>query len=171
MSETRGETVERESVKMNTNESVFVSNFKHNVFAHVTSWVSILLGVLILGYGAYSTSYPFKTLDNMGFKILDDQKRVVAGIGKIITVELIVYKHTNLPCRYSFGLLDGYYQMIDSGTSNIPIGQSVILKKLKVSEELPAGIYRVQYTASYDISPLRTITKTFVTSNTFTVEP
>ena len=136
----------------------------------VLYWMMMGAGALMIIGSSVALWWPYKTLDVTSFQVIADKPRA-AAVGQLIKIEIDCIKYTELPCRYSFGLLDGYYQVVESGVSNIPLGHSKIKKNIKVSEEVPSGEYRVQFTVAYDVNFLRTITKTFTTDNIFTVEP
>lgn len=127
------------------------------------------IGLFLLAI-CFALWWPYQTIEVTAFKVIAERPRA-AAVGQLISIEADAIKYTPIPCRYSFGLLDGYYQVTESGVSNLPIGRIKIKKNIKVSEEVPAGVYRVQFTVSYDVNPIRTITKTFLTDNTFTIEP
>jgi hypothetical protein len=137
---------------------------------NIFSYISIVITFVFLIGVSIALFWPYQTLDITSFKVIAENPRA-AAVGQLISIEADCTKYTTLPCRYSFGLLDGYYQVTESGVSNLPAGHIKIKKKIKVSEEVPAGVYKVQFTVAYDVNPIRTITKVFVTDNTFTIEP
>ena len=137
---------------------------------NTASHISIVLAFMFLAGLSVALFWPYDTIEVTSFKVIAEKPRA-AALGQLIGVELDCIKYTKLPCRYSFGLLDGYYQVAESGVSNLPTGHIKIKKNIKVSEEVPPGIYKVQFTVSYDLNPIRTITKAFLTDNTFTIEP
>lgn len=141
-----------------------------NKYKNIFSSLSLIIAFLFLMTITGALLWPYETIEVKRFHVTDEVPRA-AKLGHLIGIEMDCYKYTQLPCRYSIGLLDGYYQVVESGISNLPLGQIKIKKNIKVSEEVPAGVYRVQFTIAYDVNPIRTITKTFITENTFTVEP
>lgn len=141
-----------------------------NKYLNILSAISIIITFFFLVGISFALFWPYQTLDITSFRVIAENPRA-AALGQLISIEADCVKYTMLPCRYSFGLLDGYYQVAESGVSNLPAGQIKIKKKIKVSEEVPAGVYKVQFTVAYDVNPIRTITKTFVTDNTFTIVP
>jgi hypothetical protein len=125
----------------------------YNLLAYV--FVFIMFAIVATGFGL--ALYPFKTLDvKQPIQILNTNKEVCAG--QYLEYKFEYKKFTNKPALVSKQLVNDYIITFDDYTSNVPIGEGIVLNRtgVKIPENAPTGRYKLRIAFTYHINPFST---------------
>jgi hypothetical protein len=132
---------------------------------NVFSWIVLTLAFGFLLLVGWWLVYPYQTIDIQSAKVLTP----IVAKGEDLEIEVIYNKHANLPSTVTKDLINGDIVHIpSSGISNVPIGQNKVITHQIIPYESDLGEARLKETITYQVNPLRTITKEFITDK-FTI--
>lgn len=123
------------------------------------SYIVLVFTFAFLCLMGYWLIYPYKTIEVKSIKVLTP----VVVRGEDLRIEVHYIKYTNSPAEYNKDLINGDIVHIDTGKSNVPCGEHTVVIHQRIPMEADLGEARMKETLQYQINPIRTITKEFIT--------
>jgi hypothetical protein len=149
---------------------------RHDNIMNTASYIILSITGVFIIIALIGLIYPYRTIDFYDFKITSIETRQ-ANTGYIVTASWSFQKYIHKPTSYSISLIpihnDSDYistiYILESGSVNSDVGFHKSQKAIKISEEIPRGCYQLSASLTYQVNPIRQITRTFVTKNTLVI--
>jgi hypothetical protein len=132
-----------------------------------TVWVTIILGISLIGYICYLLFAPVKTLvvKNSPMPIIGSK---VLKNGEYVTYRYDYCKYYDHPLSIQRDFVDGIIFRTEPALAQLEPGCHVRDVKVIIPETLPAGEYKIRNITQVVVNQLRTVTTTYETEE-FTV--
>ena len=128
------------------------------------AWVVLGITAAFLLWGIWCLVWPVTPIvyHKNPIPVLNANKSVNAG--ELLLVDLDFTKYVSVPSRTSRLLKNGLiYNLPDILVQRAPGRYHFTSAMTTIPDELPSGIYTLEYVFSYDVNPLKTVTYTIST--------
>jgi hypothetical protein len=127
---------------------------------HIIALVSMIIIFIIFAIFMYWWVYPFKTSTQIQPYVVVNKE---VKQGELLFYVMDYCKYTKVVPTVERQFIDGIIYNVPSSNAQIKYGCGKITNSIKVPSTLPAGIYYVHATVTYQINPIRTIVEEYKT--------